>query len=509
MKQIIRNLLRMLAISMLLLASVGNSYAQLNANAADCNELKDPDVMFQMDLCKAHAGCRLVMGIHNTCVSAKKFFTNLKEQVGEGVKSLFGYKKEVTSDMVFEASLSDRQRAVLQNKNWNMAVDDIKEGQKKTVKDVLSGYSSNNTAWTYIGDVSGGKRNGLGATFYSNGRLERGGYREDQRNGSVDITLIDGTRFTGLFLNDQMDGQGFGVFSDGTKYRGGYVASKMDGGGLMEFVNGWRYEGSFKENKYSGDGAMYRADGTVYELGIFKDGKLSVGKRYDTQSNVTAQIDKPRDEQKALEAKQQADAAQQRAEQAEKQVAEQRRRDAAAAADRDYRASLNSMNAGQLFAKADELSSNGDTAKAREVLRALVSRFPDHPLAAQAASQMAGMSSNQTNNANNGNGANAGSNNGAASNGSVPAVGGGKCWDVMAKREKEYEAINRRPTPAGATPPFMRVMWMTADSIKIIDTYCAGDAKAAKYRSELQLAYNQSKTACEQLSAGQCQPNPY
>lgn len=177
------------------------------------------------------------------------------------------------------------------------------------------------------------------------------------------------------------------------------------------------------------------------------------------------------------------------------------------------RTDIAKMNAGQLFAKADELSSSGDTAKAREVLRALVSRFPDHPLAAQAAAQMAGMNSNQNNaannGANNGNGANASSNNGGVSNVSVPSVGGGKCWDVMAKREKDYEAIIRRAVPAGATPPFMRVMWITADSIKIIDTYCAGDAKAAKYRGELQLAYNQSKTACEQLSAGQCQPNPY
>jgi hypothetical protein len=49
------------------------------------------------------------------------------------------------------------------------------------------------------------------------------------------------------------------------------------------------------------------------------------------------------------------------------------------------------MNAGQLFAKADELSSQGDKVKAREVLRSLVSRFPDHPLAATAAQQMTTM----------------------------------------------------------------------------------------------------------------------
>ena len=39
------------------------------------------------------------------------------------------------------------------------------------------------------------------------------------------------------------------------------------------------------------------------------------------------------------------------------------------------------------------------------------------------------------------------------------------CWDVLAQKEKQYEAVNRMPLPAGATPPLQRVMWMTADSI--------------------------------------------
>lgn len=60
--------------------------------------------------------------------------------------------------------------------------------------------------------------------------------------------------------------------------------------------------------------------------------------------------------------------------------------------------SIAKMNAGQLFAKADELSAQGDKAKAREVLLSLVSRFPDHPLAATAAQQMTALS-NVANNA--------------------------------------------------------------------------------------------------------------
>ncbi len=84
------------------------------------------------------------------------------------------------------------------------------------------------------------------------------------------------------------------------------------------------------------------------------------------------------------------------------------------------------------------------------------------------------------------------------------------CWDALAQKEKEYEAINRKPLPGGATPGLRRVMWMTADSIKLIDAHCAGDAKAAKYRSELQASFNQAKTACEQMTAGgACSAHPF
>ena len=55
-----------------------------------------------------------------------------------------------------------------------------------------------------------------------------------------------------------------------------------------------------------------------------------------------------------------------------------------------FRAEIGQMNAGQLYAKADEFSSIGEIEEARKVLRVLVSRFPDHPLAAQAAARLVG-----------------------------------------------------------------------------------------------------------------------
>lgn len=49
------------------------------------------------------------------------------------------------------------------------------------------------------------------------------------------------------------------------------------------------------------------------------------------------------------------------------------------------------LNPGQLYAKADEFLSREESLKARAVFRTLLSRFPDHPLAATAAQQISRM----------------------------------------------------------------------------------------------------------------------
>jgi hypothetical protein len=162
------------------------------------------------------------------------------------------------------------------------------------------------------------------------------------------------------------------------------------------------------------------------------------------------------------------------------------------------------MNAGQLFAKADELSSSGDTAKAREMLRSLISRFPDHPLAPTAAQQIA-MQSAAGSNVNAGVKSNLPSSAGSGSNATAQPSSGAGCWDVIAKKDQEHAAVHRRTLPEGATPGLLRIVWMIENTVKAIDTYCVGDAKAANFRKELQAQFNQIKAACEQLTAGgQC-----
>ena len=55
------------------------------------------------------------------------------------------------------------------------------------------------------------------------------------------------------------------------------------------------------------------------------------------------------------------------------------------------RSDVNVLPVGALFAAADEAASRGDRAGAREALRALLRRFPDHPLAARAATQLSSL----------------------------------------------------------------------------------------------------------------------
>ena len=98
--------------------------------------------------------------------------------------------------------------------------------------------------------------------------------------------------------------------------------------------------------------------------------------------NQLAQLNAPREAQiAALETARREAAIREQLEQAE----------AEAKAEAAFQSTVTKGNAGQLFALADELREAGKAAKSREVLRTLVSRFPEHPLAANAAQQLSQM----------------------------------------------------------------------------------------------------------------------
>jgi hypothetical protein len=514
--------LRFLAgFTLLFCLSIGN--AQTDDNPANCNELKDPDIVFQTELCKAHAGCRLVLSIHNSCVKTKKFLSNLKEQVGEGVKGFFGYRKEVTSDHVFEASMDDKQRAVIQDKDWKDKVDAIKERQKKAAKDELSGASNDGGTWTYVGDTSGGKKSGIGVTFYSNGQIERGESRDGARNGEVDLIQMGSMRSTGSYISNQMNGSGFRLYQNGdAKYKGNFVENQRSGAGVLEYSSGWRYEGNFQAGQYSGEGTLFRPSGSVQQRGVFEKDQLIVGKKFDLDGSLAAEVNKPADEQRQREATQLAMAEKKRQSDAEFQaindrrrqlelVEAQRQRDAKAAAEKAYRDGLAQMNAGQLFAKADELSSSGDSTKAREVLRALVSRFPDHALATNAAAQLSKLAVALPAGPTNNSGTNIGGAAGASASSRSSGVTG-RPFEECANNEKNNTAMNAKlnAIPRNDTVKLLRgghfaSRWMVENY-----SQCLPDPRAKAQVDEFRKAVAETLQTCKQLSSDQaiCEVSP-
>lgn len=134
-----------------------------------------------------------------------------------------------------------------------------------------------------------------------------------------------------------------------------------------------------------------------------------------------------------------------------------------AGAEKSFRDSISKMNAGQLFAKADELSSQGDKAKAREVLRTLVSRFPDHPLAATAAQQMAALGSAANNAPTTENvGGQGGGNSGGSGN-----VCNGQIPSFIQEKWGRFSNSSIREVFNGTVKPLDRGM---ADAIRIMGT---------------------------------------
>lgn len=71
-------------------------------------------------------------------------------------------------------------------------------------------------------------------------------------------------------------------------------------------------------------------------------------------------------------------------------LAAQQRQELQEREERAFQTSLRTMNAGQLFNRADELARSGDAVRAEAMRRALIERFPNSPLAATAAQQLAG-----------------------------------------------------------------------------------------------------------------------
>jgi serine/threonine protein kinase len=151
---------------------------------------------------------------------------------------------------------------------------------------------------SYIGQVSGGKRQGLGVAEFANGERQAGDWQDDHLNGLGIVRLGDDTRYAGQWRGGQSTGLGIRERPGVERNEGNFVAGRLeglgvrrtltepnvvqsgefqadvlDGPGVEAVGDRERYEGGFRSGRRQGYGQVTRSDGQV-RAGLWEDGKL-------------------------------------------------------------------------------------------------------------------------------------------------------------------------------------------------------------------------------------------
>ncbi|APD11266.1 hypothetical protein UC34_25305 [Pandoraea vervacti] len=138
---------------------------------------------------------------------------------------------------------------------------------------------------TYEGDFVAGKRTGRGIYVWPNGDRYEGDFVNDERTGKGKLRWVSGTTYEGDFIAGKLTGKGIYVWPDGNRYEGDMVDAKREGQGYLLEANGNSYRGQWADNMVDGPGAVtFAGDGSV-RAGQFVKGKIFDGT--DTRADGT------------------------------------------------------------------------------------------------------------------------------------------------------------------------------------------------------------------------------
>ncbi len=218
-----------------------------------CQEITDPDIQFQAELCSAHLGCRLVMGIHGACTKVKTFLNKLKNLS-------FG-KETIDSSDVFDAAAPSTEG----DETFNKISNSIKARyDKQPQKQIASGEFQNGSKWVYEGPMTNGERNGTGVLLTDSGGALRGDF-VNGRPAGMGESFNEKSHKAGAIAGATMDGFGVERYADGHRYEGGYKDGVINGQGSFKWANGNEYTGNFVDGRKHGQGSFKWADGTRFE----------------------------------------------------------------------------------------------------------------------------------------------------------------------------------------------------------------------------------------------------
>ena len=153
-----------------------------------------------------------------------------------------------------------------------------------------------NDGVSYVGQVSDGKRQGLGVAELGSGERQAGDFQDGRLNGLGTVRFEDDTRYAGQWRDGQPTGLGAREKPGVERAEGNFVAGRLEGLGVrrtlgepvtvqsgefragllegpgVEAVGDRRYEGGFRGGKRQGYGQVTSADGKV-QSGRWEDGK--------------------------------------------------------------------------------------------------------------------------------------------------------------------------------------------------------------------------------------------
>lgn len=381
----------------------GAAQAQVSGWATtNCPALQEPAQQALVGLCNGHAGCAMMVAQQgDSCIRVQRFLTTLDAAIGPppaptsgfgGLLGVLGIRR-VTPEAVWQAALPDSMKALESRAEWKDLIDQAAKGVPAGAGLLNEGTNARGVRFVNYGSgtSSTSPLNGPVTSFFSNGQMRRGVWA----SGKFDLTdyvNLNGQRIAVVFGPDGATDQGRERSTNGNEFVGRFNRDTLAWlNGTMTRPDGRREEGAFVDDTLR-QGKQFRADGTLAAEGTFDRNGLSVGRRFDAAgTTVVENVDVARAQVEAATAAREAAERQRREQEAARLAEEQRRAAEAAREQQAFRASLGTLNPGQLFNRADELQAAGNVARATEARRALIERFPNHPLAATAAQQIAGV----------------------------------------------------------------------------------------------------------------------
>lgn len=304
-----------------------------NCEKAEFSELQQ----FQSELCQAHLGCRMTAVLAEKGCSAVRFFRNIGD--------IFTRKTEIDNNDVMDAYEPEYPQTPGTQRIVSKAREASKQAgtkgyrfEDRPVRTKAGSYASYDGGW----DLEAKKAEGGGTMIWPNGDMQRGYYVDGKPSGPGQ-TIYGG----------MVEG---GEYREGLLQGAGFRASPANG--QMETI-----EGTFDKDVPVGEIVRTYSDGSSVRE-IWEGGKMVVRGERAPKGVVPPVVLTP------------------------KQLAEK------SAAEEFNSKISNAANAGELYALADELWEKSDVAGARKVLRALLSKYPDSPLAAVAAQRLNGTGGN-------------------------------------------------------------------------------------------------------------------